>query len=183
MRKAAALLALLSACSGPEPNPRSSDPYERYLGAKEMAGNGASNVPEIVKLLEDPHYLAVLGALEALGEIGDKDFLPTVAPLLKHGHPLVRAQACATLAGIMNPDGIPALAETLAKDADASVRRSAAKALASFGPRPDVLAPLVEAVADKDASVSLMAHEKLEELTGKTDLPRSKSAWQKALGP
>lgn len=190
---------LLAACSGPEPNVRSADPYERYLGAKELAGNGAAEgrMREIVALLEDKHPLAVLGALEALAAIGEPNALQHLPPLVKHPHSLVRGQVCATVAALKNPDGIALVLEAYkgsvarrqepskeaSRDGEALVAREAVKALAAFGPRPEVLRALAEDVGDKDASVSFMAHEKLQELTGRKDVPRSKAAWEKALAP
>jgi HEAT repeat protein len=171
----------LASCSGPEPNLGSQDPYERYLGVKELSSRAdAEAVAVIVKALDDPHYLVVTGALECLGAIGHREFLQHAAHSVRHAHPIVRAQACATLAALRNEGGVPALVEAL-KDPEIAVRREAARALGTFGKRPEVLGALVEAVGDADASVALMAHDALTDLTGKPDVPRSREAWAKTL--
>jgi HEAT repeat protein len=172
-----AFFLLPASCCGPEPDRASRDPYERYLGVRELAAERtAASVAEAVRLLDDPHPLVAVGALETLADYGDKDFLQHVVPKLKAGAPLVRAQACAVVASLGNPDGAAPLLEVL-KDPDPAVRRAAVKALAAFGSRPEVRRALVEAVGDKDASVALMAHTKLQELTGRTDVARTRDAW------
>jgi HEAT repeat protein len=178
MRRILPLLVLAASCSGPEPDVRSQDAYERYLGAKELVAS--RDFVRLLPLLEDRHYLPVLGALEALAEIGEPHALQHVAPRFKHEHPLVRRQACATAGALRNEEGIPLLAAML-KDPDPPVRREAAKALARFGRKDDVTAALLEALGDRDPSVAFMAHEKLAELTGLRVEERSRDAWSKAL--
>jgi HEAT repeat protein len=174
-------LLFLSACCGLEPDPRSRDPYARYLGVKELGERrDAASVAEIVRLLEDPHYLVVMGAVEALGMIGHKEFIQHVAPQLKHRHPMVRAAACVILAALRNEEAVPAVIESL-QDPDAGVRRSAVKSLPRFGRRPDVTGALAQAVGDKDPGVSLLAHEALQGLTGMSDVERKPDAWTRAL--
>ena len=174
-------LLLLAACGGPEPNLRSQDPYERYLGEKELLErNDATAMAEIVNLLEDPHFLVVVGAIEHLAHQGRPEFLQHLAPKLKHKHPLVRQSACAAIAAINNRDGVAPLVETL-KDPEPAVRRSALKALAKFPGVPEAQAALVDTVADKDISVSYMAHRLLCEKTRKTNVERKREAWVEAL--
>lgn len=182
MRRLAAGLSLfLGACCGPEADTKSAAPYERYLGVRELGERSdAESVAAIVKLLDDPHFLVVTGALEALGDIGRKEFLQHVAPRVKHAHPMTRAYACATLGRLGNEEAVPALLEGL-KDAEASVRRSAVRALGAFGKRPEVAKALVEAVGEKEPSVALLAHDTLQELTGRRDVARSKEAWSQVL--
>jgi HEAT repeat protein len=173
----------MSSCSGPEPNLKSKEPYERYLGVRELALNpDAANVPQIVKCLDDPHYLVVTGALECLADLARPEFIQHVLPKLKAEHPMVREQACATLAAIRNDEAIPSLIAAL-KDSDIGVRRAAVKALAAFGKRPEVLKVLVETVGDKDPSVALMAHVMLQNLSGRKDVVRTTAAWTEALHP
>ena len=174
-------LLVLAACGGPEPNLRSQDPYERFLGERELVErNDAATMSEIINLLEDPHFLVVVGAIDLLAHRKRPEFLQHIAPKLKHPHPLVRQTACAAIAAIHPPEGVPLLVETL-KDPDPAVRRSALKALATFPEVPEAQAALVDAVADKDISVSYMAHRLLSERTGKTGVPRSREAWTEAL--
>ena len=178
---AAGLALLLGSCCGPEADTKSVAPYERYLGVRELGQRrDAESVREIVKLLDDPHFLVVTGALEALGDIGSKEFLQHVAPRLKHAHPMVRTYACRTLGRLGNEEGIPLLAEAL-KDGEAVVKRSAVRALASFGKRPEVTKALVEAVGEKEPSVALLAHEALQDLTGRRDVARTREAWTQAV--
>jgi HEAT repeat protein len=175
------VLLLLAACGGPEPNLRSQDPYERFLGERELVErNDAAAMNEIVSLLEDPHFLVVVGAIDLLAHRKRPEFLQHIAPKLKHPHPLVRESACAAIADIHNPEGVPGLIETL-KDSDPAVRRSALKALAKFPELPETQSALVDAVADKDISVSYMAHRLLLERTGKTGVERKREAWIEAL--
>ena len=178
MRRVLPFLLLVASCGGHEPNLHSKDAYERYLGVKELVE--ARDFGRIVPLLEDKHYLVVLGALEAIAEIGEPHSLQHAVPLLRHPHPLVRQQACITIRALRNEEGIPALAGAL-KDADAGVRREAVKGLAAFGKRDDVVAALLEGVGDRDPGVSLLAHEGLAELTGLQVQERSRDAWDKAL--
>lgn len=174
-------LLLLAACGGPEANLRSQDPYERYLGEKELLGlEDAATTAEIVGLLEDPHFLVVVGAIEHLAHRGRPEFLQHFLPKLKHKHPLVRQSACAAIAQVRNEEGVPALAEML-KDPDPAVRRSALKALATYASLPAAVSALINGVADKDPSVSYMAHRLLSERSGKTNVERKREAWLEAL--
>ncbi|HLY12590.1 MAG TPA: HEAT repeat domain-containing protein [Planctomycetota bacterium] len=173
-------LLFLAACGGPEPNLQSQDPYERFLGERELLERvDAAAVAELVTHLEDPHFLVVVGAIEVLAHHGRPEFLQHFAPKLKHKHPLVRQAACAAIAEIQNPEGVPLLVDTL-KDPEPAVRRSALKALARFPGAPGVQAALVDAVADKEISVSFMAHRLLTDRTGKS-VERKREAWLEAL--
>src|SRR5262245_29432126 len=113
-RFSGAALLFLASCCGPEANRASRDQYARCLASRKLAAERtAASVAETVKLLEDPHPLVVVGALETLSDYGDKDFLQHVVPKLKSGPPLVRAQACAAVAALKNPDGAGPLLEVL----------------------------------------------------------------------
>ena len=72
------------------------------------------------------------------------------------------------------------LIETL-KDPDPGVRRSALKALAAFPEVPETTSAMVEAVDDKDVSVSYMAARLLHDRTGKNGIERTRKAWAEAL--
>jgi len=174
---------LLASCSGPSADIRSADPYERYLGVRELGAERQSH-ERIVKLLRDPHYLVAVGALEALADWGNPgDCLAVTFLLGAEGRdPMVRAQACITLARLGNAEAVPFLVEAL-KDKDAWVRREAIRALASFGARPEILKSLVDAVDDPEPSVSYMAHDQLVRLTGRTDVPRRRADWSRVFAP
>jgi HEAT repeat protein len=170
-------LLLLSACGGPEANVRSADPYERFLGVRANEGRrDAPAVAEVVHLLEDPHYLVVAGALSTLAEMGQPEFLQHAAPLTQHKHPMVRREACATIARIRNPLGVPFLLKAV-EDPDAWVRRGAVKALGAFPQVPDARTGLLKAFEDKEAGVVMTAHETLQAVTGRLDVARTREAW------
>ncbi len=170
-------LLLLTACGGPEANVQSPDPYERFLGVRENEGRrDAVAVAEVVRLLEDPHYLVVTGALATLAEMGQKEFLQHVVPLLSHKHFLVRREACTAIGRLRNPLGVPYLLKAL-DDPEGLVRRGAVKSLGTFRDVPDVRPGLLKALGDKESGVVLLAHEALQELTGRFDVPRSREAW------
>jgi len=172
---------LLTACSGPEANVKSQDPYERFLGLRELEGRtDAEAIGQLVKSLDDPHYLVVVGAIDVLAAHGRPEFLQHFIPRLKHKHPMVRQDACAAIARVRGEDGVPAMIELL-KDPDPMVRRSALKAVAAFPRRPEGLRAMVETVGDKDPGVSYMAHKLLSERTSRTDVKQSKEAWAEAV--
>jgi HEAT repeat protein len=178
-------LVLLSACSGPEPDTKSKDPYERYLGLREViVERNFSAEPEVVRLLDDPSYLVVTGALEVMAAFGRKDYLPYALPRLRAEHPMVRSQACETVAVVGGPEGRQPVMGVLRSDVEPAVRRSAVKVLAAhYGADPEVRKLLVETVADKDPGVAYNAHERLCELTGRKDIPRSREAWAAVVAP
>lgn len=172
---------LLAACSGPEANVKSEDAYERFLGVREFESRtDAEAIGQLVKGLEDPHYLVVVGAIDVLAAHERPEFLQHFIPKLKHKHPMVRQAACAAIARVHGEEGVPGTIEVV-KDPDPMVRRSALKALAQFPRRPDALRALVEAVGDKDPGVSYMAHKLLSERTNRKDVKQSKEAWAEAV--
>src|SRR5262245_28151875 len=119
------LLPLLAAagCGGVTPDLEGRDPYARYLAVRELAETpDAPSMARVVAALEDPAPLPVVGALETLAQLGRPEFLQHAVPKLTHAHPMVRRQACATIAAIKNADGVPLLLKSF-KDPDPSVRR------------------------------------------------------------
>ncbi|HXX93044.1 MAG TPA: HEAT repeat domain-containing protein [Planctomycetota bacterium] len=193
MRPLPWLLVLLGACSGPEADTHSKDPYERYLGLKEIAENrDVASESEVVRLLDDPHFLVVTGALEVMAAFGRKDYLPYALPKLqvrekekdRENLPMVRSQACLTVATCGQAEGLEPILGVLRGDPDLGVRRAAVKVLADrYGKDPRVLQALVDTVGEKDPSLSYMAHLKLCELTGRQDVARSKAAWGAVIAP
>src|SRR5579863_7267917 len=151
-------LLCLAACGGPVPNLRSQDPFERFLGERELEGRtDAEAIKDLVAALDDSHFLVVIGAIDLLGDMGRPEFLQHFVPKLKHKHPLVREAAAKAIAETHDAEGVPPLIELL-KDPEPGVRRAALKALAEFPKTPAAVSAIVETVADKDPSVSYMAH-------------------------
>ncbi|HEX7900700.1 MAG TPA: HEAT repeat domain-containing protein [Planctomycetota bacterium] len=181
MRRPYWVCLLLAACSGPDANLQSPDPYERFLGVRELEGRkDAAGLSEIVKRLADPHYLVVAGAITTLAEMEDPAFLQHIAPLVQHAHPIVRRRACEGIGRLRNPLGVPFLLKA-AEDPDPQVRRGAVHGLEAFKDAPDARRGLVAAVGDKDPGVSLVAHETLQRITGRDDVPRTREAWAEIL--
>lgn len=178
---ASVVLALLVGCGGSTPDLRSAEPYERYLGVRELSeAPDATAMAEIVGALDDPHPLVVVGALETLADVGRKEFLQHIAPRTEHASPMVRRAAVEGLAAIRNEEGLPYVVRGV-KDADPLVRRGAVRSLASFGARPEVFGALLQAFEANDAGLALVAHETLQALTGRTDVERSREAWAKVV--
>ena len=174
-------LLLLASCGGPEANIGSADPYERFLGERELVGRtDAASIAQLVKLLDDDHYLVVTGAIEVLAGHGRPEFLQHFVPRLKHKHSLVRQTACQAIATIHNEEGLPGLLEAM-KDPEPSVRRAALKALGTFARLPAALRAIVDAVGDKEPSVSYLAHRILCEWSGRKDVKQTKEAWAEAV--
>ena len=172
---------LLASCSGPEANLKSEDPYERFLGVRELVDRtDAEAIGTLVRSLEDPHYLVVIGAIDVLAAHERPELVQHFVPKLRHKHPMVRQSACAAIARVHGEEGVPGVIE-LAKDPDFMVRRSALKSLAEFPRRPDALRAMVEAVGDKDPGVSYMAHKLLSQRTNRTDVKQTKEAWAEAV--
>jgi HEAT repeat protein len=172
---------ILVACSGPDPNVKSEDPYERFLGLRDLEGRSdAESIGQLVKSLDDPHYLVVVGAIDVLAAHERPELLQHFVPKLKHKHPMVRQAACAAIGRVRGEEGVPGVIE-LVKDPDPMVRRAALKTVALFPRRPDGLRALVEAVGDKDPGVSYMAHRLLSERTNRKDVKQSKEAWAEAV--
>jgi hypothetical protein len=76
---------------------------------------------------------------------------------------------------------VPALVNVLASDRDVAPRRAAARALADYPDTPAIRSALLEALSDAAAGVAYNAHQSLVRLSGKADLPRTRSAAEQAL--
>lgn len=172
MRRPAWIWLLLAACGGPAADVHSPDPYERFLGALELEGRrDATAVADLVRMLEDPHYLVAAGAVTTLGMSGRPEFLQHVAPMTLHKHPLVRRDACEAIARLGNPAGLPFLLKAL-EDPDGLVRRGALKSLAAFRGLPEARQGLLKGLKDPEPGVAYTAHETLQAVTGRLDVPR-----------
>lgn len=99
--------------------------------------------------------------LEALGNAGTESVLPAARRHLAHEDPQVRVSAASALRKVGGEEALWLLAETAARDADASVRAMAARAL---GARADdrALAAAGRLLADPSVHVQLAAVHGLE---------------------
>ena len=103
---AAAILAASAGCSFVDENPRSADPYERYLGALRLVEEGDPvEMRYLFSMLRDPNPLALDGAVIAIGEMGEPEHAGDLAAVLTPGPdrkeattPMVRSDACRALA-------------------------------------------------------------------------------------
>ena len=182
MRRLLPLLLLAAAgCGGVDPDVDSRDAYARYLGVRELQETpDAPSMTRVVQALDDPHPLVVTGALETLAGLGRPEFLQHAVPRLGHASPMVRRQACATIAAIRNADGLPFLLKAIT-DPEPGVRRGAILGAASFGDGRETRAALLSALDEKDASTRMAAHEGLLATTGRTASSRTRAAWEEAL--
>ncbi|MBY8876189.1 HEAT repeat domain-containing protein [Actinacidiphila acidipaludis] len=105
---------------------------------------------------EDPGVLTEI--LRALGLHDDTRALPQILRHAGHPEPEVRAQAAASLHGMVVPDNPEALRTvlTLTEDADAQVRRNAASTLSDVrADTPRIRASLARLMDDADPDVSV----------------------------
>jgi HEAT repeat protein len=173
----APLLLLLAACGSQEmAGWRSADPYERYLGALALSERrDAVDVNRAVTQLRDLEPLARDGAIVALGEIGDPEHAAAVAAALVPSAvntEVVRADAVLALCRMKGEVAQAAVIKALAEDASMHVRRTAAHAVASFGPERPVLAALVAAMSDPRAPVAYAARKSLGAVANDPALPQ-----------
>lgn len=78
-----AALAVAGCSSAPKPDPKSMEPYERYLGALELSRSGDPvDERELVRLLDDPDPLARDGAVVALGRLAKPEHVPLLIDAL-----------------------------------------------------------------------------------------------------
>ena len=174
---AVAVLLALAACSGQDSASwRSSDPYERYLGALELSERrDPVDVNRTVRQLRDLDPLARDGAIVALGEIGDPAHVAAVAATLVPSPvntEILRADAVVALCRMKGEEARAAVLKALAEDASMHVRRTAAHAVAAFGGERPVLEALVAAMSDARVPVSYAAHQSLVVVTQDPTLPR-----------
>jgi len=182
----AGLLALAACDSVAMPDPRSADPYERYLGALQISDErDIADVRYLYSMMDDPDPLARDGAVLALGEIPVDEHVGLLKEALTAGTgpyaantTIVRSDACRSLARLGGRDAISALLRALEWDEAADVRRTAALALASLPIGRAELPVLIKAVGDPSAGVSFCAVRTLEGVTGIRNIGRNRAGWQ-----
>jgi HEAT repeat protein len=209
MRGSLLLFAVLAAgCSASaDANPRSANPYERYLGAVALGvSRDAIDERRVIRQLSDLDPLARTGAIVALGDIGKRENVRAIAALLQFAcrdhaevisagpgacgrcqKPLeratpnlafVRTDAVRTLARLGGDEAQAAVLAALAKDEAIEVRRTAAHVASAFGAERPVLEALVAAMADPSAGVAYASHRSLAALSKREDLPRDAASWR-----
>lgn len=182
---AIAILILSGGCTPDRiPNLDSPDPYERALGVLDLEYPlpDAELERKIPGYLDDPHPLVRDSAMIVMSELGLRRYAGKIVPFLRDPHEQVRVRACITLGEMKVEITRADVAKALREDASPNVRREAVRALAEFGPQPDVLAALLDGVRDKHPSVRYNSHEMLRRLTKRDDVPRDAEAWEKVVG-
>ncbi|MGP0064378.1 MAG: HEAT repeat domain-containing protein [Isosphaeraceae bacterium] len=115
-----------------------------------LGGIGETAVPALIKLVHDEGWEIRIGALNALGRVGQKAAaaIPELVRALSDPDEEIRAAAAETLGDIgTGPDGaaaIPALLNVLS-DWDKTVRVNAVVALGRIGPRSERVIPALGA--------------------------------------
>ena len=110
----------------------------------------ASRLAEIFR--SAPESVVRARAVTALGRVGGAGAAPTLGSALGDAAPDVRVQAVYAVARVDGARSLAALRSLLQRDPDASVRRAAARMLATL-PDAAATAALQSASADSDASV------------------------------
>ena len=119
------------------------------LGLREMAVGslvriGTPAVPGLIRSLESRRYQARRLAARALGRIGDRRAVTTLARLLREdGNFVVRAEAATALRHFNDDAGVQALIESIGAEEEPIVMEAAVRALGSLK-RPDAVGPLVD---------------------------------------
>ena len=173
---------LASCSSGPVPNVKSRDPYERYLGALEAShSSDAEDMKTLETLLKDGDPLTRIGAIIALAHAQPPGSLALLTGMLRDPDPMVRAEAVRGIVRFHDPSSVAPLSLALSDDVTMEVRRTAARELGLYPDSPAVRKALLDAMADTRVEVAFNAHRSLVRLTGKLDLPRDRSAAEQAL--
>jgi hypothetical protein len=125
---------------------------EDSLICNEVPRIGAGAVAPLVKAIADKANADRKQLCWVLYGISDPEAGPELVKQLTHEDPLVREWAANTLAVVKDVRAVPALIETMKKDEDAEVRRSAAWTLGQTpDPKLAAIKPLMEALRDDKA--------------------------------
>ena len=117
------------------------------------AGDAERGVPRLAEILATSPDSVVRGrAVWGLSMLGGPAAAGALSGALRDAAPIVRGQAVPALRRVAGAEAIPALSGVLASDTDVSVRRAAARALATLR-TPEADAALSAAAGDSDQLV------------------------------
>lgn len=132
---------------------RESDPLVRRVAAIGLGHRrGADAIDALGAALEDRDRSVRFQAIHGLGKIGGRDAAEALVPALRDGDAAIRLQAVLALQSTGDASTVRALARVLAEDADAEVRRVAARTLERIG-GPDAWWVLFDASTDRDPMI------------------------------
>jgi HEAT repeat protein len=123
-----------------------------------------SAMPDVVRLLQDEHYMVRANALAAIRDAGATDRAAEVRGRISDAHPVVRSVAAHTLGRLGAKEAAPDLA-TLLKDPNPDVRWWAVRALGDLGAK-DRLAEIEPLRSDPNESIRRVAEEITAALRG-----------------
>ena len=135
----------------------------------------------IRQLLNDPNARVRLEALQALGEVRDKEAVPRMTEMLADGDPAIRRQAIRSLSECQAGEAGTAIAAQLG-DADARVREEAADALGELKSQAAVEG-LLQALADASQDVRGEAIASLGEIGDKSAVRGLRALYDQDPGP
>jgi hypothetical protein len=115
----------------------------------------------------DDEVVARIRAIEALGRSGDASYQGLIEHYMKDKNEHIQLAAMVAVAQLGKAEAVPQLQRFLFS-ADPVIRKNAAWGL-RFSTTPEAVEALINAIADKDASVRERVLTSLKELTGRTD--------------
>jgi len=149
----------------------SRDPDERRLGVLKE-----KDIAVLLELLNDKDDLVRDAVVSVIGNLGKKEFCQYLLPKLSDPSPLVRGTTCYSLSKCLDERAIPKLIDIIKNDKDPLVKVKAITTLSCFNRKNAVMA-LIDAIADNEECVSVAAQNALIKISGRVDMPKSKSAW------
>jgi HEAT repeat protein len=140
--------------------------YYRQIGIKELVSLGEearAALPELIKALQDEDFFVRKGAIEALGNIGDKEAVPHLIPRLKDHNRHLRAVAARALGTLENIGAIIPLVETLTDD-EMSVREEVNSALRRIM-RANPVKEHIQNLPSKDETVRQISEQIIKQIS------------------
>ncbi|MCY4062452.1 MAG: HEAT repeat domain-containing protein [Chloroflexi bacterium] len=143
----------------------------RWASAEALAMlNDRSAIPALSACINDPSWIVQVAVVRALVELGAVGLTAKLAPLLQSSRKAVREATAEALGALGEAEAIPALGETLKRDADEFVRFAALRAIHQLDPggaRPH----LELALSDSSVHLRWFALRQLTSQMNETDLP------------